>query len=235
MLEIKDLHVTVDGKEIVKGISFNVNPGEIVALMGPNGCGKSTLSYALMGHPKYKVSGTIILDGTDISSLGPNERSKLGLFLSFQYPNEITGVTVTNFIKTALNARSKINLLEYQKKLKSKMSELGIDPSFSKRYLNEGFSGGEKKRVEMLQMMMLDPKYAVLDETDSGLDVTALKTVGMAIDSMKSCGMLVITHYRRILDYVNPSKVIIMKDGLIVKTGDSSLVSEIESRGYDWL
>ena len=231
-LEIKNLKVEVEGKQIVKGIDLKVGKGKVVALMGPNGSGKSTLSFALMGHPRYKItSGKILLDGKDITNAKPDEKSRAGLFLSFQYPKEISGVTASNFLRTALNTRNKkqISVLDFHKLLQEKMNLLKIDKSFTTRYLNEGFSGGEKKRMEILQMSILEPKIGILDETDSGLDVDSLKIVSEGINKLKKdMGILLITHYQRILDYITPDEVHIIKEGKIVKSGGKELALEVE-------
>jgi len=237
-LEIKDLHAEVEGKEILRGVDLEIDLGKVHALMGPNGSGKSTLANVLMGHPKYKVTkGKIILDGEDITELEADKRAKKGLFLSFQYPSEITGVTLNNFLRTAYNSvkEEKLNVIDFYKFFKQKMEELHIDPSFSKRYVNEGFSGGEKKRAEILQMAVLAPKYAILDETDSGTDVDALKIIGNAVNDMKSPNKatLIITHYYRILNYITPDKVHIMINGKIVKEGGKELAEEIENYGFE--
>lgn len=236
-LAIENLHVEVDGKEILKGVSLSVPLGKVVAIMGPNGSGKSTLANTIMGHPKYNVtSGKILVDGEDVTRMAPDLRARKGLFLSFQYPKEISGLTLGNFLRTALNARreEKIGVVEFHKLLKEKMIELDMDASFRKRSLNEGFSGGEKKRCEILQMLVLEPTYAILDETDSGLDVDALKIVAAGIQKMRSPdrGLLIITHYNRILDYLTPDVVCVMKDGKIVKTGGAELAREIEEKGF---
>lgn len=237
-LKIENLHIAREGKEIVKGVSLEVKPGEVHALMGPNGSGKSTLANALMGHPKYRItSGKVFVDGKDITELSVNERAKLGLFLSMQYPPEIPGVTLSSFLRTAVNAvrETKLTVLQFHNLLKEKMAELKMDPAFSRRHLNEGFSGGEKKRAEILQMTLLEPKYAVLDETDSGLDVDALKVVTDGINKLKGpeLGILLITHYTRILNEVVPDVVHVMKDGKIVKTGGKELAEQIEKEGFD--
>jgi len=237
-LEIKDLHVSREGKEILKGLNIEIQPGKVYALMGPNGAGKSTLSNVIMGHPKYQITkGKIILDGTDITNLPTNERAKKGLFLSFQYPTEIPGVTLGNFLRTAYNnlKGTKIGVLEFYQKIKEEMKKLDIDLSFTKRYLNEGFSGGEKKRAEILQLILFQPKYAILDECDSGLDINAIKTVGENIQKLKDekRAILLITHYYRILNYITPDVVFIIKEGKIVKTGDADLAKEIEERGFN--
>lgn len=237
-LKIQDLHVNVEGKEILKGISLTIKAGETHALMGPNGSGKSTLANVLMGHPKYEVTkGKILLGNEDITDLSADKRAKLGLFLSFQYPLEIPGVTVESFLRTAYNTTkgTKLDVIQFNKLLKEKMSLLNIDSHFSRRYLNEGFSGGEKKRMEILQMSVLDPKIMVLDETDSGLDVDALKVVSEGISRMrdKSHGFLIITHFNRILKLVEPDHVHIIVNGKIVKSGGKELAHEVEARGYE--
>jgi len=235
-LEIKDLHVSVDGKKILNGLNLKIKRGEVHALMGPNGSGKTTLSNVIMGNPKYVVeSGQIILDGNDITKLKPNERAKAGLFLGFQHPIEISGVRVFNFLRTALsNIGKDVNVEEFEKGLAEKSKELGMDEAFMDRYLNEGFSGGEKKRSEVLQMLMLKPKIAILDEADSGVDVDALKIISEGINQLAgTSGILLITHYERILKHVKPDFVHIMIDGKIVKSGDSSLVQNVEKSGYD--
>lgn len=238
-LEIKNLHVSVDGKEILKGINLKIEKGETIALMGPNGSGKSTLANVLMGNPKYEITkGNIIIENQDINELSPNERAKKGLFMSFQQPLEIPGVTISNFLRTAYNSlyeKNKISVVDFHKMIKQKMGELNIDPEFSRRYLNQGFSGGEKKKAEILQMSILNPKYILLDETDSGLDVDALRIISKGIQKIKNkknC-FLIITHYKKILEYITPDKVIILKDGLIVKTGDKTLAEEIDEKGFE--
>lgn len=243
MLDIKDLFVDVEDKQILKGISLKIKPGEIHAIMGPNGSGKSTLSYALMGHPKYKIiSGQATLDGKDLLGMEVNERARAGLFLSFQYPSEIAGVTVANFLKTAYNELKaedgkKVNVMDFMKLLYGKMEELKMDKEFAKRHLNVGFSGGEKKRNEILQMAVLEPKYAILDETDSGLDVDALRIVSEGIKKLSgpNIGILIITHYQRILHYVKPDYVHILAGGKIVKSGGSELAEKVEKEGYGYL
>ena len=239
-LEIKDLKVKIEDKEILKGISLNVDKNEVVALMGPNGSGKSTLAYALMGHPRYEITnGKITLNGEDVTDASPDERAKKGLFLSFQYPQEISGASVSNFLRTALNAKREtpISVLDFHKLLQEKMALLKMDKSFAMRYLNEGFSGGEKKRAEILQMAVLQPKIAILDETDSGLDIDALKTVAEGVNSLKGpeTGILIITHYQRILNYITPDKVHIVMKGNIIKSGGKELALKVEEKGYDWL
>ncbi|MEK6871962.1 MAG: Fe-S cluster assembly ATPase SufC [Nanoarchaeota archaeon] len=240
MLEIKNLHVAVDGKEILKGVNLVLEKGKVHALMGPNGSGKSTLSNAIMGHPKYTVTrGKILLNGEDITGLSPDERAKKGLFLSFQYPSEISGVTISNFIRTAMNAHrtEKINVMEFQKLLKEKLQLLSMPQDFASRYLNAGFSGGEKKKSEILQLALLNPKVAILDETDSGLDIDALKAVSDGINAVmnKDKTILIITHYKRILEYIHPDKLSIMIDGKIVLSGGAALVDQLEEKGYGWI
>ena len=237
-LKIENLHVSREGKEIVKGVSLEVKRGEVHALMGPNGSGKSTLANAVMGHPKYAVTeGRILVDGEDVTSMSADKRAKAGLFLSMQYPPEVAGVSLSNFLRLAFNAlRAKpLSVLEFREILKAKMAELQMDPAFSRRSLNEGFSGGEKKRAEILQLSVLAPKYALLDETDSGLDVDALKIVCDGINRLKGPGMgvLLITHYARMLGYVTPDAVHVMHDGKIVAEGGKELAEKIEKDGFD--
>lgn len=239
MLEIKDLHVSIDEKEILKGVNLVVPPGEIHALMGPNGSGKSTLSYTIMGHPKYRVtSGDILLDGVSILSDTPDARARKGLFLCFQYPTSIPGVLVTSFLRTVLkNIRgAEVPVKEFRKELKSAMENLKMDESFARRYVNEGFSGGEKKRHEILQMELMKPKMAVLDETDSGLDIDALRIIAEDIEKMKNPGisMLLITHYQRILNYLTLDRVHVFMDGKVVMSGGRELAERLEAEGYDW-
>lgn len=241
-LEIKNLSVSIEGKEILKNFSLNIPKGEVHALMGPNGTGKSTLGKVLAGHEDYEVtSGHIFLDGDDILGMAPDQISKAGLFLAFQYPSEIPGVSIANFIRAALQSRMKegerFPATEYYKELYEKMDLLKMDRSFTARSLNEGFSGGEKKRCEILQMMMLQPKYAIMDETDSGLDIDALKIVSNGVNLMRgpNIGILIITHYQRLLDYIVPDKVHIMFDGQIVRSGNKELAKELEEKGYDWI
>lgn len=245
-LVINNFHVNVEETEILKGVNLTIKTGEVHAVMGPNGTGKSTLAYALMGHPKYKVTqGDATLDGKDLLDLDPNERSKLGLFLAFQYPIAIPGVSVANFLRTAINAHRKakdpedkgISIPDFRKKLKEKMALLDMDESFAGRYLNDGFSGGEKKRVEILQMATLEPKFSILDETDSGLDIDALKIVAHGINTIsnKDQGILVITHYQRILNYITPDFVHVMLNGRIVESGGPELALRLEDEGYKWL
>ena len=237
-LTIKNLHVSIEGKKILNGVDLVVKKGEVCALMGPNGSGKSTLAYTLMGHPKYTVdSGEVWYKGKNILELSPDERAKLGIFLSFQYPQEIPGVSVSNFLRTAYNSvkQNPLPVADFIKLLKEKMQLLKIETSFSKRYLNEGFSGGEKKRTEILQMAVLQPDMAILDETDSGLDIDSLKVVADGVNTLvgPNTGILVITHYQRLLNYITPDKVHIMVKGKIVKSGGKELAHELEARGYD--
>ena len=241
-LKIEDLHVEVEGNEILKGVSLEIKGGEVHALMGPNGSGKSTLAYALAGHPRYEVTGgRVYLNGQDLLEMEPDERARAGLFLAFQYPAEISGVTVANFLRTAVNARrekgDEISLAEFGKKLREQMERLEMDPSFASRYLNEGFSGGEKKRAEILQMAMLEPNIAILDETDSGLDIDALRIVARGVNALKgpNLGILCITHYQRLLNFIKPQFVHIMMDGRIVQSGGPELAHELEAKGYEGL
>ena len=239
-LVVQDLHVSVDGKPILKGVDLTLRTGEVHAIMGPNGSGKTTLSFTMAGHPRYLVeSGSVSLDGDDLLALAPDERARAGLFLAFQYPSEVPGVTVSNFLRTALSSLrgEQLSIFDFYPLLKEKMDLLNIDEAFANRYLNQGFSGGEKKRHEMLQMALLQPKFGVLDETDSGLDIDALKAVAQGVNSMRDAnlGLLVITHYNRILNYVEPDYVHIMIDGRIVRSGTKELALEVEARGYDWV
>ncbi|MDG2397008.1 MAG: Fe-S cluster assembly ATPase SufC [Flavobacteriaceae bacterium] len=244
MLIINNLHASVDGKQILKGINLEVNSGEIHAIMGPNGSGKSTFSYVLAGNEDHEIDkGEMFLEDVDLSELDSVSRAHLGIFLSFQYPVEIPGITVTNFIKTMINSNRKAKGLKDMqagkmlKKIREKANLLGIDSRFLSRSLNEGFSGGEKKRNEIFQMAMLEPKLAVLDETDSGLDIDALKIVANGVNKLKSDknAVIVITHYQRLLEYIIPDFVHVMLDGQIVKSGDKKLAYKIESEGYDWI
>lgn len=241
-LEIKDLHVSIDDKEILKGVNLTINTGEIHAIMGPNGTGKSTLSSAIMGHPSYEVTqGEVLLDGVNILELEVDERAKAGLFLAMQYPSEITGVTNADFMRSAINAKreegQEINLMQFIKKLDKEMDFLDIDQDMAQRYLNEGFSGGEKKRNEILQLMMLEPRFAILDEIDSGLDIDALKVVSKGINQMRGedFGALMITHYQRLLNYITPDKVHVMYGGKVVKSGGPELAKRLEEEGYEWV
>jgi len=244
MLTVNELHASVEEKEILKGINLQVNPGEVHAIMGPNGSGKSTLSTVIAGHEDYEVEkGNILFDGEDLAELNAEERAHKGIFLSFQYPVEIPGVTVTNFIKTAINASRKAKGLEDMpanemlKKIREKAALLEIDSKFLSRSLNEGFSGGEKKRNEIFQLAMLEPKLAILDETDSGLDIDALKIVANGVNKLKSKdnAVVVITHYQRLLDYIVPDYVHVLYNGRIVKSGTKELAHELEAKGYDWI
>lgn len=245
-LVIRDLHVNVEDREILKGLSLTIAQGEVHAIMGPNGTGKSTLAYTLMGHPNYEVTGgEVIFKDQNILELEPDQRSHLGLFLAFQYPVAIPGVTVANFLRTAINARRRlanpedkgIPVPQFRKILKEKMDLLSMDHSFAGRYLNDGFSGGEKKRAEILQMATLEPEIAVLDETDSGLDIDALRVVSQGVNALRGpkLGALVITHYNRILNYIKPDVVHVMMGGRIVESGAADLALHLEEHGYDWL
>jgi Fe-S cluster assembly ATP-binding protein len=245
-IAIRNLHVSVNGKEILKGVNLDVQQGEVHALMGPNGTGKSTLAYTLMGHPGYEVTqGEAIFKGQNLLELKPDQRSHLGLFLAFQYPIAIPGVTMANFLRTAINSKRKsenpedkgIAIPEFRRLLKDKMDLLQMDHSFAGRYLNEGFSGGEKKRAEVLQMAILQPEIAIMDETDSGLDIDALRIVSEGVNALRGpdLGVLVITHYQRILNYIKPDFVHIMLDGRIVESGGAELALHLEEQGYDWL
>ena len=245
-LIIKDLHVSIEGKEILKGLNLTVNQGEVHAIMGPNGTGKSTLAYTMMGHPSYEVTqGGIWFKGENILEKKPDERSRMGLFLAFQYPVAIPGVTVANFLRTALNARRRsknpedkgIPIPEFRKMLIEKMNLLKMDSKFAGRYLNDGFSGGEKKRAEILQMATLQPEIAFLDETDSGLDIDALRIVSEGVNALTGpdLGVVVITHYQRLLNYIKPQFVHIMFNGTIVESGGPDLALKLEEQGYDWI
>lgn len=246
-LEIRNLHVAVEDEQILKGIDLLLKQGEIHALMGPNGSGKSTLAYALVGHPTYEpTAGQVIFDGKDLLDMEPDERSRAGLFLAFQYPVAVPGVTVANFLRQAINARRReedpddkgISIPAFRRMLKEKMDLLNMDHKFAGRYLNEGFSGGEKKRAEILQMATLEPKIAIMDETDSGLDIDALRVVAEGANRLKdelNMGVLVITHYQRILDYIEPDHVHVMLGGRIVESGGPELALGLEEKGYDWL
>lgn len=241
-LSIKDLQVQIEGKEILKGVNLEVKGGEIHAIMGPNGTGKSTLSSAIMGHPKYEVTGgSISLDGEDVLEMEVDERARAGLFLAMQYPSEISGVTNADFLRSAVNARlgegNEVSLMKFIRTMDSKMDFLEMDQDMAQRYLNEGFSGGEKKRNEILQLMMLEPKMAILDEIDSGLDIDALKVVSKGINEMRGedFGCLIITHYQRLLNYITPDFVHVMMQGRIVKSGGPELAQRLEAEGYDWI
>ncbi|NOZ29991.1 MAG: Fe-S cluster assembly ATPase SufC [Chloroflexi bacterium] len=256
-LVVKDLHVRVEGKEILRGVNLTIRQGEVHALMGPNGSGKSTLAYALMGHPNYEVTeGDILLDGESILDLGPDERARKGIFLAFQYPIAIPGVSLANFLRSAVStvrgykdrAREQqtenavigselMPMREFRRELRKKMELLEMDPSFARRYLNDGFSGGEKKRAEILQMAMLEPRFAILDETDSGLDIDALRIVADGVNRLMGphMGVLIITHYQRILNYIKPDFIHVQLDGRIVTSGGPELALVLEEKGYDWV
>jgi len=250
-LEIKDLHVSIEGKQILKGVNLKVSQGEIHAIMGPNGSGKSTLANTLMGHPKYKVdSGDILIDGESIVGATPDVRAKKGLFLAFQYPLEISGVPLAQFLRSAYRAvkgegksdakgvgGEMISALAFKRKLEEKLKEVDMDPGFAKRYLNEGFSGGEKKRAEILQMAILEPKISVMDETDSGLDIDAVRKVAEVLSKMAGpdMGVLLITHYQRILEYIKPQFVHVMVNGRIFRSGGPELAKLLEEKGYSWI
>jgi Fe-S cluster assembly ATP-binding protein len=244
-LEIKDLHVSVEGKQILKGLDLSISQGDVHAVMGPNGSGKSTLAYSIMGHPKYKIDkGDIKFNGKSILKKSPDLRSQLGLFLAFQYPVSVAGLKLFNFLRAAYNSthstdKSKptITILEFRDILKNKLEELNIDQSFAQRYLNEGFSGGEKKKCEILQMSLLQPKIAIMDETDSGLDIDALQVVAEGINNLSgpNLGILLITHYQRILHYIKPQYVHVIYDGKVVKSGGPELAEKLEEKGYSWI
>ncbi|EAD4059441.1 Fe-S cluster assembly ATPase SufC [Listeria monocytogenes] len=241
-LKIQDLHVEIEGKEILKGVNLEISTGEIHAIMGPNGTGKSTLSSAIMGHPKYEVTqGTITLDGEDVLEMEVDERARAGLFLAMQYPSEISGVTNAEFIRAAINSRreegDEIPVMQFIRKLDAKMDILDMDEEMAERYLNEGFSGGEKKSNEILQLLMIEPKLAILDEIDSGLDIDALKVVSKGVNEMRGegFGCLIITHYQRLLNYITPDFVHVMMQGKVVKEGGPELAKRLEAEGYDWI
>ncbi len=248
-LVIRDLHVSVEGKPILKGIDLEVSKGEVHAIMGPNGSGKSTLSLALMGHPRYKIdSGEVRFQEKNLLTMAPDERARAGIFLAFQYPQAIPGVSVANFLRTAINAKRReqfggdekkaaIPLPQFRKVVTEKVKLLEMDEQFLARHVNDGFSGGEKKRLEMLQLHVLQPQLAILDETDSGLDIDALRTVANGIEALRGpdVGIVLITHYERILRYVRPDVVHVLVDGRMVRTGGRDLATEIETRGYDWI
>ncbi|MEY4479443.1 MAG: YurY [Bacillota bacterium] len=239
---IDNLQASIANKEILKGVNITINGGEVHAIMGPNGTGKSTLASVIMGHPSYEVTGGAIqLDGEDVLDMEVDERARAGLFLAMQYPSEITGVTNADFLRSALNARREegndISLIKFIRQMESKMKSLEMDPQFMHRYLNEGFSGGEKKRNEILQMAMLEPRLCILDEIDSGLDIDALRIVSEGVNAMKSedRGFLIITHYQRLLNYIQPDFVHVMMQGRIVKSGGPELAERLENEGYDWI
>ncbi|MCL5107970.1 MAG: Fe-S cluster assembly ATPase SufC [Chloroflexi bacterium] len=240
-LRVRDLRVSVEGKPILRGVDLTVRAGEIHALMGPNGSGKSTLSHAIVGHPGYKIeSGSVSLNGENLLDLPADARARLGLFLAFQYPVAIPGVTVANFLRSALAAQrggAPVPPREFKRLLAENLDLLGIQEAFASRYLNDGFSGGEKKRLEIMQMAVLRPRFAILDEPDSGLDIDAVRTVAEGVNALAGpeLGVLIITHYQRILDYVRPDFVHVLLDGRVVRSGGQELVRELEERGYDWL
>lgn len=240
-LKIKDLRVSIEDKPILKGLSLEIKQGEIHAIMGPNGSGKSTMAYALAGHPKYEVEGgEVWMDDVNLLELDPSERARMGLFLAFQYPTAIPGISMANFLRTAVNSvrggnGNSMPIVEFRKLLTEKMELLKMDKSFARRYLNEGFSGGEKKRAEILQMALLEPKFAILDETDSGLDIDALRVVSEGVNALTGPerGFIIITHYQRILNYIKPDFVHVMHDGRIIESGGSDLAQRLEEEGYD--
>ncbi len=246
VLSIRNLFASVDGKEILRGVNLDVRQGEIHALMGPNGTGKSTLAKVLLGHPGYEVnSGEVLLDGENVLEMEPDERSRKGLFLAFQYPASVPGLTIANFLRSAINAHRRekdpdykgIGIPEFRKLLTARMDQLEMPHEFAGRYLNDGFSGGEKKRNEILQMATLEPRFAILDETDSGLDIDALRIVSDGVNALRGpeLGVLIITHYQRILNYIQPDYVHILLDGRIVQSGDAALAKDLEERGYSWV
>lgn len=239
MLEIKKLNVEIENKKIIDNLDLKLEKGKIYVLMGPNGSGKSTIANAIIGNPKYKTSGKILLNKRDVSKMKTNERAEKGIFISYQNPTEVPGVTIYNFLRTAMNSgkRKKLSMLEFQKILEEKSSYLGLDIKFLTRYINENFSGGEKKKSEILQMLMLNPKIVILDEIDSGLDSDSLKEISKAIKNFsgREKTILIITHYKKILDYINPEKVFVISNGKIVKEGKKDLISKIEKKGYSWI
>jgi Fe-S cluster assembly ATP-binding protein len=240
MLKIENLRAEIDGQEIVKGLDLEVGKGEIHAIMGPNGSGKSTLANVLMGHPRYEVTGgSITFQGEDVLEMEPDERAKLGMFLAFQYPSEVPGVSVANFLRTAVNSvrDEELSPMEMFRLIQDKMKVMQMDPKFAERYLNEGFSGGEKKRNEILQMLMLEPKLAIMDETDSGLDIDALQVVSKGVNELRGpeFSAVIITHYQRILRYIEPDHVHVMLDGRLVTSGGKELALDLEDKGYDWV
>jgi Fe-S cluster assembly ATP-binding protein len=241
-LVIQDLHISIGDKPVVKGLSLSIGSGEVHAIMGPNGTGKSTLAKAIAGHPEYTITGgDVLLDGHSVLQMEPDERARAGLFLAFQYPSEIPGVTIANFVRAALQARlgesAELDATGFYKRLYEKMDLLKIDRKFTARAVNDGFSGGEKKRCEILQLAMLDPKFALMDETDSGLDIDALRVVAEGVNKLRTgqLGIMLITHYQRLLNYIVPDFVHVMYDGRIVRSGDKSLALELEAKGYAWL
>ena len=240
MLKIENLQVEIDDQEIVKGLDLEVGEGEIHAIMGPNGSGKSTLANVLMGHPRYEVTGgAVTFRGEDVFELEADERAKLGMFLAFQYPSEVPGVSVANFLRTAVNSvrEEELSAMEMYRLIQDKMKIMQMDPKFAERYLNEGFSGGEKKRNEILQMLMLDPKLAIMDETDSGLDIDALQVVAKGVNELRGpeFSAVIITHYQRILRYIEPDYVHVMLDGRLVTSGGKELALDLEDKGYEWV
>lgn len=241
-LEIKNLHVSIEGSEILKGVNLTIKGGEFHAVMGPNGTGKSTLASAIMGHPKYEITeGSVLLDGEDVLEMEVDERARAGLFLGMQYPSEISGVTTSDFLRSSVNARreegDEISLMKFIKEMDSALDYLEIDKNMAQRYLNTGFSGGEKKRNEILQLMMIKPEIAILDEIDSGLDIDALKVVSKGINKLRdeNFGCLIITHYQRLLNYITPDHVHIMMQGRVVKSGGPELAKRLEAEGYEWI
>ncbi|TFJ91747.1 Fe-S cluster assembly ATPase SufC [Lentibacillus salicampi] len=241
-LEIKNLHVEIEGNEILKGVNLTIKGGEFHAVMGPNGTGKSTLASAIMGHPHYEITeGSVLLDGKEVLEMDVDERAKAGLFLGMQYPSEISGVTTSDFLRSSINARreegDEIPLMKFIKEMDEVLDYLEIDKNMAQRYLNEGFSGGEKKRNEILQLMLLKPEIAILDEIDSGLDIDALKVVSKGINKLRDdqFGCLIITHYQRLLNYITPDKVHVMMQGRVVKSGGPELAQRLEAEGYDWI